>query len=66
MRNRRTYEKESIENSMADSSVFVFGNWGGWSDPANFADYSVFTGGIVLFCKRIGTVSQVVYWDKAL
>ena len=25
MKNRRTYEKESIENSMADSSVFVFG-----------------------------------------
>ena len=36
------------------------------SDPADFADNSILAGGIFLFCKRIGKISQVVYGDEAL
>ena len=31
-----------------------------------FADNSILAGGIFLFCKRIGKISQVVYGDEAL
>ena len=63
---RRAYEKKSIENVMAGSSVFMSWNRSSGSDPANFADNSILAGGIFLFCKRIGKISQVVYGDEAL
>ena len=36
------------------------------SDPADFADNSILAGGIFLFCKRIGKISQVVYGNQDL
>ena len=61
---RRAYEKKPIENVMAGSSVFMSWNRSSGSDPADFADNSILAGGIFLFCKRIGKISQVVYGDK--
>lgn len=63
---RRAYEKKPIENVMAGSSVFMSWNRSSGSDPADFADNSILAGGIFLFCKRIGKISQVVYGDEAL
>ena len=51
---------------MAGSSVFMSWNRSSGSDPADFADNSILAGGIFLFCKRIGKISQVVYGDEAL
>ena len=63
---RRAYEKKPIENVMAGSSVFMSWNRSSGSDHADFADNSILAGGIFLFCKRIGKISQVVYGDEAL
>lgn len=63
---RRAYEKKTIENVMAGSSVFMSWNRSGGGSPADFADNSIFAGGIFLFCKRIRKISQVVSGDETL
>lgn len=63
---RRAYEKKTIENVMAGSSVFMSWNRSSGSDPADFADNSILAGGIFLFCKRIRKISQVVYGNQDL
>ena len=62
----REYEKESIENVMAGSSVFMSWNRSSGSDPADFTDNTILAGGIFLFCKGIGEISQVVSGDETL
>ena len=62
----RAYEKKTIENVMAGSSVFMSWNRSGGGSPADFADNSSFAGGIFLFCKRIRKISQVVYGNQDL
>lgn len=51
---------------MVGSSVFMSWNRGSGSDPADFTDNTILAGGIFLFCKGIGEISQVVSGDETL